>query len=87
MYFLAGIFFCHASSSIKPLVFRQWLVFLFPTESAMKWEITDDQYSDERISLVRPLGKMLPMDFVPYTDGINPLVKLFNGVVEEWMSF
>jgi hypothetical protein len=33
------------------------------------------------------LGKMLPMDFVPYTDGINPLVKLFNGVVEEWMSF
>jgi hypothetical protein len=31
---------------------------------------------------------MLMMDFVPYTDGINPSVKLFNGVVYDqiWKS-
>jgi hypothetical protein len=51
--------------------------FLFPTESAMEWKITNNQYSDGRI----PSVKMLPMDFVPYTDRINPSVKLFNGVV------
>jgi hypothetical protein len=30
---------------------------------------------------VRPSVKMLPTDCVPYTNRINPSVKLFNGVV------
>jgi hypothetical protein len=28
--------------SVKSLVFRRWLVFLFPIELATKWRITDD---------------------------------------------
>ena len=62
--------------------------FLFPIESATEWEITEDQYFDGQIPSVRPLGKMLVTDFVPYTNGINPSVKLFNGVVYDqiWKS-
>jgi hypothetical protein len=69
-------------------VFRRWLVFLFPIESATEWEITEDQYFDGQIPSVRPSGKMLMTDFVPYTNGINPSVKLFNGVVYDqiWKS-
>jgi hypothetical protein len=60
-------FFCRASQSVRPSVFRWWLVFFkFLTESPMKWGITDDQYSDGRILS----GKMLPTNFMPYTDGI-----------------
>jgi hypothetical protein len=44
--------------------------------------ITDDQYSGRRIPSVMLSVKMLPMNCVSYTDGINLLVKLFNGVVE-----
>ena len=49
----------------------------FPTEVAMERGITDDQYFDRRILSV----KMLPTNCVPYTDGMNPSVKLFKGVV------
>jgi len=86
---LAGnYFFCRASPSVRPSVFRRWLVFLFPIESATEWEITEDQYFDGQIPSVRPSGKMLMTDFVPYTNGINPSVKLFNGVVYDqiWKS-
>jgi hypothetical protein len=55
--------------------------FLFPTKGAMERGITDDQYSDRRIMSVMLSVKMLPMSFLSYTDGINPSVKLFNGVV------
>lgn len=48
----------------------------------MKWEITDDQYFDVRIPLVRPSIKMLPMVCVPHTDGMNPSVKMFYGVMK-----
>jgi hypothetical protein len=51
--------------------------FLFSTELATEREITDDQYSDERIRSV----KILPTNCVPYTNGMNPSVKPFNGVV------
>jgi len=55
--------------------------FLFPTESVTEQGITDDHYSDGQIPSVRQSVKMLPMNCVPYTDGINPSVKQFNGVV------
>jgi len=55
--------------------------FIFLTESVTERGITDDQYSNGWIPSVRPLVKILPTDCVPYTDGINPSVKLFNGVV------
>jgi len=51
--------------------------FFFLTELATEQGITDDRYSDERIPSVR----ILPKNCVPYTDGINPSVKLFNDVV------
>lgn len=66
------------SRYVKPSVFG---FFLFPIELAMEREITDDQYSDGQISSVRSSGKILPMNCVPYTNRINLLVKLFNGVV------
>jgi hypothetical protein len=53
------------------------LFFLFPIELATKREITNDQYSDGRILSV----KILPTNCMPYTDGMNPSIKLFNGVV------
>jgi len=34
---------------------------------------------------VRPSIIILPMDFMPYTDGISPSVKLFNGVVQGYV--
>jgi hypothetical protein len=85
--FSRELFFCRASSSIRPLMFRRWLVFLFPTESATEWEIADDQHSDGRILLVRSSVIMLPMDFMPYTDGINLSEKLFNGVMNIYLHF
>ena len=51
--------------------------FLFSTELATEREITDDQYSDGRIRSV----KILPTNCVPYTNGMNPSVKPFNGVM------
>jgi hypothetical protein len=48
----------------------------------MEWEITDDKYSDEQIPSVRPSVKILPTNCIPYTDRMNPCVKLFNGVVD-----
>jgi hypothetical protein len=55
--------------------------FFFPTELATEREITDDRYSNGRIPSVMPSVRILLKNCVPYTDGINPLVKLFNGVV------
>jgi len=44
-------------------------------------KITDDQYFDGRISSVMLSVKILPINCVFYTDRINSLIKLFNGVV------
>jgi len=49
----------------------------------MKRGITDDQYSNRRI----PSVKMLPMNCVSYTDGMNPSVKLFYGIVSFFSLF
>jgi hypothetical protein len=63
-----------------PLLYDCWCLFfiiLFPTESTTERRITDDQYSDRRI----PSVNILPTSCVYYTNGMNPSVKLFNGVV------
>jgi hypothetical protein len=77
--FSGKIFFFGALTVCKTV--GVWLFFLFPTELATEWKITDDQYSDGQISSVRSSGKILPMNCVPYTNGMNILIKLFNGVV------
>jgi len=73
----AGNFFGALPPSVKPLVFG----FFFPTEVAMEMEITDDQYFDRQIPLVRPSVKILLTNCMSYTDRMHLLVKLFNGVV------
>jgi len=55
--------------------------FFFLTEVATERGIIDDQYSNRRILSVMPSVKMLPTNVLSYTDGMNPSVKLFNGVV------
>jgi hypothetical protein len=55
--------------------------FFFSTEVATERGITDDQYSNRRILSVMPSVKMLPTNVLSYIDGMNPSVKLFNGVV------
>jgi len=58
--------------------------FLFPIELATERGITDDQ--DRRIPSVMPLVRILPTNCMPYTDGMNPSVKLFNGVVKTYQQ-
>jgi len=58
--------------------------FLFPTKLATERGITDDQ--DGRIPSVMPLVRILPKNCMPYTDGMNPSVKLFNGVVKTYQQ-
>jgi hypothetical protein len=55
--------------------------FLFAIELATEMGVTDDYYTDERVSSVRPSVIISPTEFIPVTDGISSLVKLFNGVV------
>jgi hypothetical protein len=77
--FSRELFFWRASLSIRPTMVG---FSLFLTESGTERGITDDQYFNGRILSVRSSVKMLPTDYMPYTDGINPSVKLFNGVVK-----
>jgi hypothetical protein len=58
------------------------LFFLFATELVTERGITDDYYTDGRVSSVRPSVIISPMEFIPVTDEIIPSVKLFNGVVD-----
>ena len=39
-------FFWRAYPSVRPSVFRWWIVFLFATELATEREFTDDYYTD-----------------------------------------
>jgi hypothetical protein len=57
--FLAGIVFGALSLSVRSSVF-----FFLPIDLPMEMGITDDQYSDKRISLVRPSIKILPTNCV-----------------------
>jgi hypothetical protein len=47
----------------------------------MERGVTDDHYTDGRVPLVKPSVIILPTEFIPVTDGISPLVKLFNDVM------
>lgn len=60
---------------------RRCDVFFLLTKIATEMEIIDDQYSDRQILSVMLSVKCFPTNCVSYTDGINPLVKLFIGVV------
>jgi hypothetical protein len=55
--------------------------FLFATDLATKMGFTDDWYTDGRVPSVRPSVIMLPTEFITFTDGIIPSVKLVNSVV------
>lgn len=59
----------------------------FLTEVATEMEITDDQYLDRRI-LLAMLSIKIFRQIMSYINGINPSVKLFNGVVlNEFFKF
>jgi hypothetical protein len=58
--------------------------FFFPTEVAIEMGITDDQYSNKQILSVMQSVKCFPTNCMSYTDEINPSVKLFNGVLEQF---
>jgi hypothetical protein len=58
------------------------LFFLFATELATERGITDNYYTDRRVSSGRPSVIISPMEFIPVTNGMSPSVKLFNGVVD-----
>lgn len=53
------------------------MVFLFVIELATERRVTDDYYTDERVSSVI----ILLTEFIPVTDRSSPSVKLFSGVV------
>jgi hypothetical protein len=55
--------------------------FLFATELATERGVTDNYYTDGRVTSVRPSVIILPTELIPCTNGISPSVKLFNGVV------
>jgi hypothetical protein len=65
------------------LAFPSVIVFLLPTEIATECEITDAHDSDGIIPSEIPSVTLLLTIFVPYTDRINPSVKLFNGVMNK----
>jgi hypothetical protein len=52
------------------------LFFLFATELVTEREITDDYYTDGRV----PSVIISPTEFIPFTDGISPSVKLFKTI-------
>jgi len=67
-------FFWRADPSVIPSAFLL-VFFLLPTEMVTELELP---------TLITPMilsVRILPTVFVPYTDGINPSVKLYNGVV------
>ena len=51
------------------------------TELATERGFTDDYYTDGRVLLISPSVIISSTEFIPFTDGISPSVKLFNGVV------
>jgi len=72
------ILFWRAYPSVIPSVF----VF-FITDRNDDWIIITDAHDADGINPSEiPSVKLLPTVCVPYTDGINPSVKLYNGVVK-----
>jgi len=61
--------------------FRRYFYFFITDRNGDGIRITDAHDSNGFISPEIPLVIILPMVCVPYTNGINPSVKLYNGVV------
>jgi len=61
--------------------FHRYFCFFIADRHGDEIRITDAHVSDGFVSLEIPSVIILPMVFVPFTDGMNPLVKLYNGVV------
>jgi hypothetical protein len=58
------------------------VLFFFITDRSGDGIIITDAHDADRINPSEiPSVIILPMGFVPYTDGINPSAKLYNGVV------
>jgi hypothetical protein len=55
--------------------------FLFATDLATEMGVTDDCYTDGHVPSVKPSVIISPTDFIAFTDGISPSVKLDNVVV------
>jgi hypothetical protein len=62
--------------------FRRYFCFFITDKKGDGIRITDAHDSDRFVSSEIPLVIILPTVCVPYTDGINPSVKLYNGIVE-----
>jgi hypothetical protein len=78
---VAGILFWRAYPSVIPSAFPSVLVF-FITDRNGDGIIITDAYDADGLNPSEILSvKLLPTVCVPYTDGINPSVKLYNGVV------
>jgi len=77
-----NLFFWHAYPSVCPSKIPS--VFFFITDRNDDGiRITDAHDSDGFVSSEIPSVIILPTVCVPYTDGINPSVKLYNDVVHE----
>ena len=61
--------------------------FLFATDLAMEMGVTDDCYTDGRVPSMMPSVIISSTDFIAFTDGISPSVKLYNVVVHADISF
>jgi hypothetical protein len=62
--------------------FRRYFCFFITDKNGDEIRITDAHDFDGFVSSEIPSVIILPTVCVPYTDGINLLVKLYNGVVD-----
>jgi len=76
-------FLARAYPSVRPSVFRRYVFFLFATDLATEMGVTNDWYTDERVSSMRPSVIISPTDFIAGINEISLSVKLVNGVVSQ----
>jgi hypothetical protein len=76
-----NFFLARVSVCITVGVFVGGWFFLFATELATEMGFTDDWFTDGALPSVNPSVLFSPTDFIAFTDGINPSVKLDNVVV------
>ena len=79
---VAGILFWRAYPSVILSAFPSVLFFFITNKNGDGIIITDAHDADRINPSEIPSVKLLPTVCVPYTDGINPSVKLYNGVVK-----
>jgi len=74
-------FLARAYLSVRPSVFHRWVFFFICDRISDEIGVTDDYYTNGRVPSVWLSVIISPTEFIPFTDGIIPSVKLFNGVV------